>query len=381
MPRKTSAKSADTSTDGIAKPKRRTTKKKSASEDIVSEAVAADLVSEETSTAPVETAKAAEPDFAPEPIPETSESVDSSVSNNVVGSTGAMSDIMPKAPAANPYEEMAPPVIADLPASKPVSSPADTSFLKSDDYSFGLKEKKSSSNWVTKTAYVLGTLIVLMLVVLGAITYFNNRNLNVTDNTGNQEQTETPTDNTPAATVFKYTISGPASEYIQKVQSAIGTKISDLAFDSTTTNSLPALTEDTILFKTAAVDKANALQQQLASLGIKAKLQEKSDITTDIAVYLTPTVSAADLSGNTSSVYNASGKTGAAKALCDVLTKYKVNSCTAVNFSGTPPTGLQLYSANQNLYFMLKRTAEFKNATFNTSQSGQVEDIRVVIGK
>lgn len=388
MPRKTTAKS-ETSTDGISKPKKRAPraaakKTKSASEDITSEAVSSDLVSEPT-PAPI----VAEPEFTPEPIAEAPDepmATESSVSNNVVGSTGAMSDIMPK-PAPAPLEEMAPPpvVLNDLPV-KPVSSPADTSFLKSEDYNFGLKEKKSG-NWVTRAAYILGTLIVLMLIALGVMTYLNHKNLNSTDQTpvvDNTPTNTTPDTNTPqipASTAAKYTISGPTGEYIQKVQSAIGNKVADLTFDSTTTNTLPTLTEDTILFKSAASDKANALLAQLTALGIKPKLQESADITSDIAVYLTPTTKNVDLSGLTAGAYNASGKTGLAKAYCDNLKAYKVNTCTALNYTGSAPTGLQFYSKNANLYFMLKRTAEFKDATFNAAQSGQVEDIKLVIGK
>lgn len=387
MPRKTTAKS-ETSTDGISKPKKRAPraaakKTTSASEDITSEAVSSDLVSEPT-PAPI----LVEPEFSPEPIAEAPDepmATESSVSNNVVGSTGAMSDIMPK-PSPAPLEEMAPPVVLnDLPV-KPVSSPADTSFLKSEDYNFGLKEKKSG-NWVTRAAYILGTLIVLMLIALGVMTYLNHKSLDstdqtpVVDNTPSNTTPDTNTDQTPATTTAKYSISGPTGEYIQKVQSAIGNKVTDLAFDSTTTNTLPTLTEDTVLFKTAASDKANALLAQLTALGIKPKLQESADITSDIAVYLTPTIKSADLSGLTAGAYNASGKTGLAKAYCDNLEAYKVNSCTALNNPGSAPAGLQFYSKNANLYFILKRTAEFKSATFNTAQSGQVEDIKLVIGK
>lgn len=258
----------------------------------------------------------------------------------------------------------------------------DTNFLAADNYSFGLKDKqpRRDNSWIKKTVYVLGTLILLMTIVLVGMTYYSSKQLDQTEapanNTSEDVVNEIPTQNQ----TMKFGIANAQGDIKAVLSSLVKNKFPDLEFNDSPAGTLPVVEADTLFIKPSAKSKAEEMLTFLANYGIKPQIQESETIQDDLVLYLVSELKNPDLSGQTAVVYNASGVTGAAKRTCDVLVGYKVSACSAVN-SPSSGTGIVVQATEQSTFFILKRTAEFKNATFQAAAAEQVESIKVTLGK
>lgn len=257
----------------------------------------------------------------------------------------------------------------------------DTNFLAAENYSFGLKDKepRRDNSWIKKTVYVLGTLILVMTVALVGMTYYSSQQLEDTETPQNEVQNDTP-DNTTTDQLLKFGIANAEGEIKSVLSSLVRNKFPDLTFNDAPAGTLPTVEADTLFIKPSAKSQADTLLLFLADYGIKPQIQENETMQEDMILYLVAELKNPDLSGQTAAVYNASGVTGAAQKACDVLIRFKASSCNAFN-SPNPATGFTVQSTEQSTFFLLKRTAEFKTATFQPAAEGQVENIRVTLGR
>lgn len=310
-------------------------------------------------------------------------------------SSEGLDSIKPAPVGAAPIEEPKVPPVEEVIHSEPVrasgtmddiSKPktkfsqrvaGDTNFLAAENYSFGLRDKKPrrDNSWVKRTVYVLGSLILVMTIALVGMTYYSSKQLD--ENVSPQNEVE---NNTPANQQLKFGIANAQGEIKSVLSSLVRNKFPDLIFNDAPAGTLPVVEADTLFIKPSAKSQADTLLLFLADYGIKPQIQENEAMQEDIILYLVAELKNPDLSGQTAAVYNASGVTGAAKATCDVLTRYKVSTCNALN-SPNSATGLIVQSTEQSTFFILKRTPEFKNATFQPAAADQVENIRVTLGR
>ena len=261
----------------------------------------------------------------------------------------------------------------------------DAQFLVPDTMGFDLKAKqqarKSKTRWFKGFLYFTGTLIILSAVSLFLLSMYSTQFLNAPEETipTATEETETPAVTEEQSSV-RYAIMNAQDTVKSKLSGLISSKFGDgLSLDPSTTPTLSQVTVDTLFYATEAKDQAGLLEKFLAEQGIVPKLQINDEMGVDIALYMVTTIAQPDLSGNTAVVYNATSTTGLAKKNCDLLTKYKVESCQAMNAT-TPETGTTVLYKDNKAYFTLIRTTEFKGAKFEVAPTTQTEDIRVTIG-
>ncbi|MBU6447708.1 LytR C-terminal domain-containing protein [Patescibacteria group bacterium] len=262
---------------------------------------------------------------------------------------------------------------------KPREFHRDATFLVPEKFGFDLKNgvpgRKKRSGW-SKLAYVLIVLIIIFLAGLyalnkysGKLTQNTSENVAMPGGSGSQQ--------TQGYTLGLSSVPDALKAPLQSLLSAQYTSNFNVV-DSAA--QLPQVTADTLFIKSEGVTQNNDLLAFLATNGIKAQLQQVDNLPQDAVLYLTPTVASPDLSTLTAAVYNATSTTGLAKKNCDILTKYKVTSCNALNAT-QPQTGTTVSYKQLKALFILKRTPEYQNATFNPAPSSQVEDISITIGK
>jgi cytoskeletal protein RodZ len=294
-----------------------------------------------------------------------------------IDSIGKISEIETPEPAEEmPVEEIDP---EELKERKPNFLP-NADFLAPDNRSFQLKERRTSRanrKWLRSTLYVLGTVVILLAIAILAFSYYSAKKLTSNDNS-NQTQSDTAVDT--QSQTLKMNIVNLPSDLQDLVSSAISSKFSDKVSINNITEQLPNVTNDTLFVKSSAQNLAADLLAQLSSIGIKAELESNDAMTSDIAFYGVTILSKPDLGAQTAAVYNATGVSGLAKKNCDVLKTYNVSSCNPLNATNTQ-TGTVVEYKNDKALMVLRRTNEYKGATYKKAGTDQVEDIRVTLGK
>lgn len=262
---------------------------------------------------------------------------------------------------------------------KPREFHRDATFLVPEKFGFDLKSgapgRKKRSGW-SKLAYVLVILIIIFLAGLYALNKYSGKlvqntsdNIAVQSNSGQQQ-----------AQGYTLGLASVPDAIKAPLQTMLAAQYPNNFTVADSTAQLPQVSADTLFIKSESNSQNNDLLSFLATQGIKAQLQQVDNLPQDAVLYLSPTVAAPDLSTLTAAVYNATSTTGLAKKDCDVLTKYKVTSCNALN-AAAPQTGTTVSYKELKVLFILKRTPEYQNATFNPAPSSQVEDISITIGK
>jgi hypothetical protein len=289
-------------------------------------------------------------------------------------------------------------------SSRMTPTPKDAGFLAPAHDTFNLKRNSddddddSGSGWIRKLVYILAVLIGIAAIVLVALTFYAPEILNKLKGASGTEQGQVvdsgneDTDNGGGSdSDVVETPSGPevvniintTSEIQNYIRSAVSAKYADqirLTFDnSAATTTQNAVTSDTLYFKTGANTKAVTVQNLLATVGMKVKIEEDSSLKTDFLLALAKTVTP-DLSSMTAAVYNANGTPGLAKKYCTILQNYKVASCSAVNAT-SDTAGITISLKNLALVTQLQRTTDFAKAKFTQAPSNQVQDIVVTVGK
>jgi hypothetical protein len=282
---------------------------------------------------------------------------------------------------AEPVEE--PEVVTDIRSRANHKPHSDAAFLAPEKFGFDLREKhmkrKTQTKWLKGFFYFLGTLIILTAVALFLLSAYSAKLLN-TDTvveTETSEQTAEPT--APAS--GKYAIVNAEKELSDKLSGLITKKFgTELTFDASALPTVPQVSADTMFYRSQAQEQANKLQIYLNELGIKPQLQINDQMNEDVALYLVNILPKPDLTGLTSTVYNATGVTGLAKKNCDLLQTWSVTSCSPLN-APNEQTGSTITYKTDKAYFNLKRTNEFKGAKFSQADTAQVEDIKITLGK
>ncbi len=262
---------------------------------------------------------------------------------------------------------------------KPREFHRDATFLVPEKFGFDLKSgmprHQKRSAW-GKLAYILIILIVIFLVGLYALNRYSSKlvnntseNVAVSNNTGATQQSQG----------YTLGLASVPDAFKAPLQSLLAAQYPNNFTVTDSSAQLTQATADTLFIKSDGVSQNNDLLAFLATNGIKAQLQQVNNLPQDAVLYLSPTVASPDLSTLTATVYNATNTSGLAKKNCDILTKYKVTSCNALNAT-QPQTGTTVSYKELKALFILKRTPEFQGATFNPAASTQIEDIRVTIG-
>jgi hypothetical protein len=280
---------------------------------------------------------------------------------------------------------------------KPKSANNDASFLAPEKFTFDLKKQKpfaknprrAHSKWVKTLVYFLSGIIVLMAAALLILTFYSAKILNLSQpQTGNiampaqdnTAQTSSSATNSGTAQASKLAIglvniSEPAKSLIANALQSVYT------IDSAqTASAVPAATTDTLYLKSSAQAKSQDILAALAQLGLKPQIQNKEDVADDAILYLVSTLQNPNFSGLTASVYNATGIAGTAKKYCDILNTFKITACSALN-SPSRQTGLSVATKSSAVIVNLSRTSQFQSAQFVAPAQGQIEDIRVTVGK
>ena len=271
----------------------------------------------------------------------------------------------------------------------------DPSFLAPGKLSFGLRERTSTAmrvihvlTFIVSIAVILAALALILVTIspqrFGSYLPFLNTNQSQAPIIAqNGTPTTTPTSTTSApATQFKVDFVNVPAPLATTIASAFAnTPGQNYTIDQTTTESaLPAVTNDTLFFKSSAESGNSQLLSFLSSIGITAQIQENDSITDDYSLSLTTQPVAVDLSSYTATANNASGVTGVAKKYCTILSNYKIISCAAVNATANT-TGLAVYYKTIKEQVLLMRIPDFAAATFTMAPMSQVEDIKLIIGK
>ncbi len=263
---------------------------------------------------------------------------------------------------------------------KPREVKRDADFLVPEKFGFDLKgdkkrRVKSSRGPLKLITY---TLVVLILLMLGALYFLNSYSSKMADQGSENTVVTDNQDNKTAGYTFAY--ANVSNEFKTPLNSILQNKFGNDLGLTDNTATLPAVTVDTLFVKDSAAQENTDILNELMANGIKAQIQQNNDITTSAVLYLTSTLANPDLTGMVAGVYNATGTTGLAKKNCDVLLRYHVTSCQPLNSTGTQK-GTTINYKSVKVLFNLKRTPEFNNAAFSQAGTGQVEDIKVTLGK
>ncbi len=279
-------------------------------------------------------------------------------------------------------------IIRDI---KPRENPKDAAFLAPDKYGFDLKKNSGSAGrgkWVNILIYSLSTLIILLTILLFALTFYSGKMVKNSDSDlsgqDNTEQTTT-TDNSTGqvATGYSFTITNLPADLQDALIGLVKTEFKDSSITVSNDNAnlkLPEVKADTIFVKQANQPQTKTLMDMLAKYGIKPEIQQKEDLPVAASLFFVTTLAKPDLSGLTSTVYNATGTGGLAKQYCATLTSFKVSNCQALNATANQ-TGTTIVYKNVKAFFTLKRTSNFATAKFSAAPITQIEDIKVTVGK
>jgi len=264
---------------------------------------------------------------------------------------------------------------------KPREKHRDADFLVPEKFGFDLKgEKKrkvkTSRGPLRVITYVL---IILIILMIGALYYLNSYSSKMAEQQSNDT---TVADQSGASQTREYTVSyaNVPAEFKPAINSILQNKFGNNLGLTDNAVTLPAVTVDTLFVKDSASQENTDILNELTANGIKAQIQQNNDITTSAVLYMTNTLASADISGLVAGVYNATGVSGLAKKNCDVLLKYHATSCQALNATSSQKGSTVNYKEPRVL-FNLKRTSEFNGMAFSPAGAGQVEDVRVTLGK
>lgn len=264
---------------------------------------------------------------------------------------------------------------------KPREFHRDAAFLVPEKFGFDLKPEKPThkreSKFVKKVSTVLAAVIVLLFLVLIGLTVYSNRMVK------NQQSNVATTDNSqsqPTSDNFTIGLANIPANIKAPLSNIIKSNLKDGFTLSDNTAQLPDAKTDMLFVKQAGMPQTNQLMDLLAQNGIKPEITQVNDLPTDVVLFMTPIVSNPDLSGLTAAVYNGTSVTGLAKQQCDVLLKYKVTSCNALNATAKQKV-TTINFKSYKAFFVLSRTQEFQAAQYSEADKTQVEDIRVTLGK
>jgi len=287
---------------------------------------------------------------------------------------------------------------------KPRENPKDAAFLAPEKFGFDLKKnsvgaKASKGKWINILIYSLSTLIILLTILLFFLTFYSGKIVkdSSTDLSGQQPAAtstsstsgtqpaagSTAATTTPAAGSYTFTITNLATDLQTALVALVQGQFKDSSVAVSNNNSnlsLPAVTVDTIFVKAANQPQTVALMSLLSKYGIKPQIQTKLDLPADASLDFVTILPKPDLSGLTSTVYNATGTSGLAKKFCATLTAYKVSNCQPLNATATQ-TGTTISYKNVSALFTLRRTNEFAAAKYSQADKTQIEDIKVTLGK
>jgi hypothetical protein len=201
----------------------------------------------------------------------------------------------------------------------------------------------------------------------------------------NQQASQTVAPATPVTPAqIKFGTDTTNTQIAQLINSSIQSKYSNFTVDSNVDTSVISqlnLNADALIYKSSAIDQVQQLSSYLLSqFGLQLQLQENDNIADDILVYLTPTISSPNLNSETILVNNANGTSGAAKALCKILTSYNSGTCTSAN-AATTVKGTTVSYKDSKIYLILARIQQFTGATFQVAPASQTTDIVVTLGK
>ncbi|MEK7652291.1 MAG: hypothetical protein AAB351_03815 [Patescibacteria group bacterium] len=264
---------------------------------------------------------------------------------------------------------------------KPRDYKHDATFLVPEKFGFELKPRHSfpkQGGLGGKLVWIISGLIVVLIIVFVSLSIYSNKVAN-----NNSENVAIPSEQAERnqnTGTYRLAISNVPEEFKSPLTSLVQNKFKDQLVFADNSSTLPAVTKDTLFIKQAGQQLATDLLVFLASNGIKAEMQQADDLQAEAVLYLSSTVSNPDLSGLTAAAYNATGVSGLAKKNCDVLIKYKVTSCNALNATANQ-TGSTVTYKTEKALFVLKRTPEYATAKFGLAGADQVEDIRLMIGK
>ncbi len=295
----------------------------------------------------------------------------------------------PVAAAAESDEDQEEPIV-DVWTPTPMAND-EKEFLAPESKSFEIKEKSKRSGVATFFIWLLDILIILGIIILFLLYKYPAQTQNwIAKFTGHgASQPTTTTSSSPvtdgsSTTQQTFRTATSVTALAQTVDTSVQSQFSSLSVQSSADPSEVAaqnLSGDVLLYQTAAQSEAQQiatyLQQQF---GLQPKMQQSDSLQEDVLLYLSSTVSNPNLSNDVAAVYNASGKSGAAKQYCDTLTSYKAASCTAANATANT-TGLAVSYKTEAEHFTLARTNAFAGATFQTAPASQVQDIVVTVGK
>ncbi|GAC1574613.1 MAG: hypothetical protein NVS3B9_6510 [Candidatus Doudnabacteria bacterium] len=263
------------------------------------------------------------------------------------------------------------------------SRQSDATFLVPEKFGFNFKsERASQKDKKGKLIRNLSVAVLLfLLILLGGLYYMNSYSSKLLgDNSSNMLDPAPAQSQSVPSTSYKLALSkvSPdlAPSLVNLLQSKFGNDYGYTAYQGT----LPAVTTDTLFVKKSEDPLNTTLLNELGTYGIKPEIRQIPDLQTNAVLALTPTLSKVDLTGLTSSVYNASGTGGLAKKYCATLLSYKVTSCNPLNAT-TLQNGSTLKYKSVRALFMLKRTLNFQGMSFTPAISTQVEDIAVTLGK
>ncbi len=261
----------------------------------------------------------------------------------------------------------------------------DADFLAPAGFSFDLKkpakhEHGARRKWANSTVRLLGSVLIVLFLVLFALTFYASKfaskeNGNIT--LDKQAQIVAPQQSSGN---FKLGVANAPTDVKTVLVNLLNQNLKQASVDQNTSGTFPVVTDDTLFVKNSAQSQSQAVVAYLNSIGIRAKVQNQDTIPDDMVLYLVSTLKSPDISGQTATVSNATGITGLAKKYCDMLRGWHAVSCQAMNATAAQ-TGNTVSYKSPSALFNLKRTTQFANAKFSQAASGQVEDIKVVLGK
>ena len=228
---------------------------------------------------------------------------------------------------------------------------SDASFLAPQQFSFNLRKETSTRKWIRGILYFISFLIILAAIALVGLTYYPgvfgkivknipyiNRSSPVSTQTAGSNSATTGTSG--SGTSFAIGLANVPTPITTAISSAFSADTNvKYSIDSSPVSGLPAVTGDTLFYKTSAQAQTTDALAALATLGITPQIQQSGLITDDMVLDLTSNATAVNLSAYTATSNNASGVTGLAKKYCTTLQTYHISSCTAVN-APSPATGL-----------------------------------------